>query len=162
MTQIIDQSGATGQALPDRLVKTIVLGVDGSPESAYATGWVANLAAGIGARVVMIRALSTMDGLVNDGFRIDPRRNWRQEMRRQIHGDWARPLREMNVEHKTRLVEKTPGPAILMAATEEHADLIAVGSHHQRRLSAYLSHHATCPVVAIPMLTPVAGEPSSS
>lgn len=137
------------------LPRIIVVGVDGSSASAYATRWVATLAATLGARVVLIHAASAVNELLNDSLLGSP--NWRRETRRRIDQEWAQPLRELGVEYRTRLVEKPPGAAILSAAKEEHAGLIAVGIHRQRKvhsLSAYLSHHAGCPVVTIPLAGP--------
>ncbi|MGI8752067.1 MAG: universal stress protein [Acidimicrobiales bacterium] len=138
----------------DLTPRTIVLGLDGSPTSFYATRWVAALAAGIGARVVLINAASPFDGLVHDSIRFDPG-NWRQTRRRHLHDEWAEPLRELGVDHTSRLVEKSAGTALLMVAAEEDADLIVVGIHQHRTisgtLSAHLACHASCPVLAIPL-----------
>lgn len=138
------------------LPTTIVVGVDGSPESDHATRWVAQLAASLGARVVLIHATTALSGILNDSLPLKTQ-NWRQRERLRIHQEWAQPLRELGVEHRTRLVEKTPGTAILDAAREEHADLIAIGIHRKHQvhsLSAHLSHHASCPVVTIPSRAP--------
>lgn len=141
----------TAQQIPP--TQTIVLGVDGSPTSRYATCWVANLAARIGARVVMISAASPLDDLVHDSLRIQ-QGNWRQARRRALHDKWSLPLQEMGVDYKTRLVEKAPGAALLTTAAAEQADLIVVGIHQHRSisgtLSSHLARHAHCPVIAVP------------
>ena len=147
---------------------SIVLGVDDSPASAHAIRWVARLAAQLGARVTMITATSRTSEVINDSLPMGFA-DWRQRLRRQLHDEWARPLQEMHVEYRTRLVEKTPGTALLAVAAEENADLIAIGTHRHHwvpgSLSSYLSPHASCPVVAVPFPgapPESAGDPSAS
>lgn len=134
--------------------RTIIVGVDGSAVSAYATRWVAALAASLGARVVLVHAISAVNELLNDSLPMkEP--DWRQRTRRRIDAEWAQPLRDLGVEHRTRLIEKAPGVALLDAAKDERAELLAVGIHRRHQvhsLSAHLSHHANCPVVTIPSL----------
>ena len=132
----------------------IVLGVNGSPASAHATQWAADLAARVDAQVTMITAASPVSEVLNDSLKIGLY-DWRHRLRRQLHNEWARPFQERNVEYRTRLVEKSVGSALLCVAEAENADLIAIGTHRHHwvpgSLSAFLSHRASCPVVAIPL-----------
>lgn len=140
-------------AAETRPVKTILVGVDGTPGSLEAVRWVAGLADAVSATVVMVTAVTPLEDVLRDSIHFSAG-NWRQALRRRMYRDWGQPLRERGVPIRTRLIERHPGAALLMVAEQEGADLIVVGVHQHRtltgRLSSFLSQRATCPVIAVP------------
>jgi nucleotide-binding universal stress UspA family protein len=130
-----------------------VVGVDGSGASLAALRWAASAAADLGAEVVAVTAVPPLDDILRDSIHIEPG-NWRQTLRHRAHDEWCRPLADVGVPYRVRLIERHAGAALLEAAAEEGADLLVVGVHQHRsltgRLSTHLSRHAPCPVVAVP------------
>lgn len=94
-----DTTGEEGASVPESSAlsvappKAIVVGVDGSPASAYATRWVAALAASLDARVILVNAVSAVNDLLNDSLLyIMGTSNWRNDRRRRMDLEWAQPL----------------------------------------------------------------------
>jgi nucleotide-binding universal stress UspA family protein len=99
---------------------TIVVGVDGSPDSLRAVEWAAELAALGDARVVAVHAMGLLEY-----ERADPSG---EHLRPELEA-WTAALRGLGVDRvERRLVPGEPVGALLKAVDESDADLIVVGT----------------------------------
>ena len=143
-------------------MKHILVGVDGSPESLEAVKWTADLAHGLDADVVVASVFGFYPAMVlpNGAYYLTDEtiKSWRQDVQRDIDGDWTKPLRDAGVKVATVVEEGHPSEVLLRLAREHHVDLIVVGSRgHGAVAELFLgsvSHHlvlrAPCPVVVLP------------
>jgi nucleotide-binding universal stress UspA family protein len=102
------------------VVKTIVVGVDGSADSGRAVEWAAAFAADTGARVVAVHAVGLLEHEPGDpaGAHLAP------ELDR-----WTAALDTLGPERvDRRLVAGDPVGALTTAAREAGADLLVVGA----------------------------------
>lgn len=136
---------------------TVVLALGGAAADAGALRWTAHLAGGAGARVVVVHAVPTLEGLLHDmpPFGMG---NWRIALRDEITSRWCRPLIDAGVAHRVVVREEGAGHAVLGVATAEGADLIVLGSRSGRgmgggSLASHLVHRASCPVLVVPPAT---------
>jgi nucleotide-binding universal stress UspA family protein len=145
----------------DTSINRILVGVDGSEGSCAALSWASRLAEAAGAEVVVVhvieppeydlRALGLPRAILNEA-------DWREAVRKEMEGTWCRALVASGVRHRTRIEEGRPGPLLAAIAHEEHADLLVTGSRGLRgfaeliqgSVSAYVTHHARCPVAVVP------------
>jgi nucleotide-binding universal stress UspA family protein len=132
---------------------TIVIGVDGTPESLAAVGWCADLASDLSAHVIAVAAWEPILEWVSPA---DPK-SWRRELQHQLDR-WITPMRERDVSVETVIVQDV-NPAAALAATAERssAHLLVVGARAPGRIgvrlggvATHLVHHAVRPVVMVP------------
>ncbi len=138
-------------------VRTIVVGTDGSEGAAAAVRWTAELAAPLGAKVVLVHAFDPIAllGKVKPPFDMAA---LAATARVRLVGEWASALSELGVAHDGVLVEGIPAAALLAAADEHEADLIVVGARGLGAVRAAmlgstsrrLTHDAHRPVCVIP------------
>jgi nucleotide-binding universal stress UspA family protein len=148
------------------VVRTIVIGTDGSPGADGAMRWCASLAAQLGAEVVAIRAYSPLDELATAEEGTDLTELAARAATR-LHDEWCAPLAEAAVTYRSRLAEDLPIEALVTAAAQEGADMIVIGSHGESgwrerimgSTATSLTHHVSCPVAIVPQGGP-APEPS--
>lgn len=107
-------------------VRRIVLGIDGSENSAHATEWAAELAARLDATVVAVHAAGLLAHLAPDVT--VPSATHKEELREAFEDRWCAPLRTSGVPYLTRLEEGPPTMVLLRVADEEDADLIILGT----------------------------------
>jgi nucleotide-binding universal stress UspA family protein len=139
----------------------IVVGVDGSEESAAALRWAARLALAEDAELVVVHVLEP------SAFEAGPlglpravlnEADWRETIHDEMEGTWCAPLHEAGVRHRARVEEGHPGLGLVAVATEEHAGLVVTGRRGlsgpaealQGSVSAFVTHHAPCPVTVVP------------
>lgn len=138
-------------------IRTIVVGVDGSENSARALSFVTGLAAQTGARVIAVHAFHPLDML----GKVEPPVDFAElaeQARRSMESEWCKPLADAGVEHECLLVEDKPVPALAGAARDHDADLVVVGARglgpfRQMVLgstSAKLPHETDRPVTIVP------------
>jgi nucleotide-binding universal stress UspA family protein len=102
------------------VVKTIVVGVDGSSDSSRAVRWAAALAHDTGARIVAVHAVGLLEHQAGDpaGAHLAP------DLER-----WTAVLDDLGPERvERRLVAGDPVGALTTAARDAAADLVVVGS----------------------------------
>lgn len=137
------------------LVDRIVVGVDGSPGSAAAVNWCADIAAACRAEVVAVCVLESLSRWNSKGEveRI------RAEVDAAINREWTAPLRAAGVSVRTRVMESThPVAALAEAAEDAAAGMIVVGAQEFSavvqlrlgRIPEQLVHHTHLPVVLVP------------
>jgi nucleotide-binding universal stress UspA family protein len=135
-------------------VGSMVLGVDGSPESAGAVGWATMIASRLGAAVT---AVYVEEPIAEWTLASSPK-NWRRDAERHIE-EWTEPLREAGIQ--VNLIVQAdihPADALLGVAGARHADLLVIGT---RGLGGFLGlraggvalkmlHRARLPLVLVP------------
>jgi nucleotide-binding universal stress UspA family protein len=144
-------------------MKTIVVGVDGSPSSEAAVEFGASEAAAHGATLRLVSAWEVPATVLSSGgVAPDIYLSFEDEARRIVRDAAARAkAMEPMVSLEERVVEGHAGNALVDEA--ETADLVVIGRRGHRALTELLlgsiSHqvvdHAKCPVVIVP---PAAGE----
>jgi nucleotide-binding universal stress UspA family protein len=137
-------------------LRTVVVGVDGSPGARSAAAFAAVLARATSADVVAVHALGLLHRRADDTLVASDRH--RGEIRRELEHDWCAPLADAGVDHRTELREGAPVVSLLDACTELGADVLVVGRRGAGGFpglalgstSAQLAQHAACPVVIVP------------
>jgi nucleotide-binding universal stress UspA family protein len=138
------------------LLERILVAVDGSPGSARAVAWAAELAAELDAEVVAVHALGLLEE-VEPGRKV-PAQAHREEIRRRFEAEWCAPLDLQRVHGRRMLRDGAPVTVLLDLADEVDADLIVLGS---RGLGGYpdallgststqVAQRSTRPVTIIP------------
>jgi nucleotide-binding universal stress UspA family protein len=138
-------------------VHTIVVGVDGSANSAEAVRFTAGLAGALGAEVVAVHALGLLDQLEPDGPRV-PTQPHRDEIAEKVRGEWVQALADAGIAHRAVMHDGNPVDVVLQTATEEGADLVVVGSRGigaspvmlLGSTSTQVAQRCTCPVTIVP------------
>lgn len=139
--------------LPSPDFDRIVVGVDGSSGSERALIWATRMAQITRAEVLAVHAFEfvPMRGIDTNDVALE-------QMSTDLEGPWTAVLREDGVEYRTFIAADDPRQLLDAVALDERADAIVVGSHGHGRVSelllgsvaAFLTHHATVPVVVIP------------
>jgi len=150
-------------------IKRIVVGADGGDDGARALRWAADLAAPIGAEIVVVHAITPqvsgawttpMGGIAEPMVTDEEWRAWRDSEERRIERQASALLRAMPVPFRVIFAEGHPATVIAFSARAENADLIVVGRRGRNGLaelvlgsvSHELTHHARRPVVIVPPL----------
>lgn len=132
------------------MVKTIVVGVDGSADSGRAVEWACGLAQQVGARVIAVHAVGLLEHELGDPGG--------EHLRPQLAG-WTAPLDQLGADRvERRLVAGDPVGAVGQVVTESGADLVVVGTRgsgtrHGERLgstSLHLAEACPCALVIVP------------
>lgn len=135
-------------------VERIVLGVDGSDESAAAVRWCAPVAAATGAEVIAV----TIEEPIVEWTPSWSDRNWRRAAEHDVER-WVEPLTAAGVAAEAVVVEQlNVVDGLLGVATARQADLLVVGNRGAGGFSGLRMggvalktlHRATMPVVLVP------------
>lgn len=131
-------------------IGTVLLATDLSAVSQEATDQAIDLAASVGARLLVMNVIDP-SRKTSHVSRLDQVRRERESRLLEIVGH----ARSWGVETTFLLWTGEPGRSILSAAEAEHADLIVVGTRGLARagrwllgsVSDHVVHHAACPVM---------------
>src|SRR4051812_40773289 len=97
-------------------LRTILVGVDGSPGAARALGWATARAAEASASILAVHVLTYSTEFRRDLF-IETVTTWRRDLNAELRGEWTAPARAAGVTVRTELVEEdTPAAGLLKAA----------------------------------------------
>jgi nucleotide-binding universal stress UspA family protein len=138
------------------MIKTIVVGVDGTEGSHRALEWTTERATELHAEVVAVFAMPPASEFV---MSIPPLPSEAvHDLRRHFEEHWCRPLRDAGVSYRSYVVEESAAHALVRFAAREDADLVVLGAHGHGgfadrllgSVSYTVSHSAPCPVVIIP------------
>ena len=141
------------------MIKTIVVGVDGTEGSHRALEWTVGRAIELHAEVVAVFAMSPVSEFV---MSIPPLpAEAVHDLRQHFEQHWLRPLRGSGIAYRSNVVEESASHALVHFAQRENADLVVLGAHGHGGLADRLlgstsynvSHAAPCPVVIIPAET---------
>jgi nucleotide-binding universal stress UspA family protein len=144
--------------------RRIVVGVDGSDDARRALDWAVALmedrpVEGADGEIIAVHVLGLLTLL--GGTTIVPSEGHRGEVTELLEHEWCRPLASTRVPHRALVVDGEPVHALMAAAKEQAADLIAVGRRGAGgspglligSTSQQLVHQAVCPVVVVPPQT---------
>jgi nucleotide-binding universal stress UspA family protein len=132
---------------------TIVVGVDGSPASAAAVRFCAEVATKASAKVIAVTAFEPFLEWVPDS----DTRSWRRTLEGHLD-HWAEPLRAAKLDVELKIVRDVHPVAAIGDLARDRAQLIVVGTHGRGGFSGMrlggvavqLVHHAVLPVVLVP------------
>jgi nucleotide-binding universal stress UspA family protein len=102
------------------LLRTILVGADGSDDATRAMVFAGQLATDVGAELLVVNATGSRDAQRERPVELDTRREWVEE--------WCAPLRQADVRYRIEVVRGDPRSAVLDAARDAPADLVVVGS----------------------------------
>ncbi len=109
-------------------IKRIVVGVDGSAQSAAAVKWAVRLAKGMRSQITAVFAIHMpiyFGSEYGAPFQFD--QQWRDDMREEFENKWCKPLTVSGVRYRTVMEDGRPASVIDAVADRENADLIVVG-----------------------------------
>ena len=144
------------------MIKTIVVGTDGSDTAAQAVVQAGELAEKLDAELVIVSAFEPVSESRLKDERSDAPEDvsWAINEREDVDdmlGHASAPLKERGVAVRIAARKGNPADAILDVAEEEHADLIVVGNKGMAGARRFLlgsvpnkiSHHAPCSVLIV-------------
>lgn len=111
-------------------LKRIVVGLDGSAQSAAALEWAIALARTFSAEIVAVHAIPLLAYLVDFYGMAQPIQydtGWAAEVKRQFEQDWSKPLRDSGLPYQLVLKDGRPASVIAETAEAVDADLVLVG-----------------------------------
>jgi nucleotide-binding universal stress UspA family protein len=145
-----------------RVIRSMVVGTDGSDTALEAVRQATELARTLGARVYLVSAYEPVpeSQLRDERLQVPDDLQWmvnpRADVERTLE-DSARGFRDAGVQVQTLAREGDPADAILDVAEEKEADMIVVGNKGMTGAKRFLlgsvpnkvSHHAPCSVLII-------------
>ena len=109
-------------------IKRIVVGVDGSAQSAAAVEWAVRLAKGMRSQITAVFAIHMPIYFASEygaPFQFD--QQWRDDMKEEFENKWCKPLIVSGVRYRTVMEDGRPASVIDAVADRENADLVVVG-----------------------------------
>lgn len=144
------------------MYRQIVVGTDGSETAAKAVGQAAELAASVGATLLVVSAFEPISGsrLREEAEQVPDDVRWMVNPREDVDATLQTAVElaaERGAESKTFARQGDPADAILDVAEEQGADLIVVGNKGMTGAKRFLlgsvpnkvSHHAPCSVLIV-------------
>jgi nucleotide-binding universal stress UspA family protein len=149
---------STTDPLPPPSLRSILVGVDGSPGAARALEWAAARAIESEASILAVHVLTYSAEFRRD-LSLETVTVLRVRLEAELRDQWAEPARRAGVRVRTALVEdESVAAGLLHAADRADADLLVLGAKGhgnfaERLLGATtykVSHAARMPVVIVP------------
>lgn len=109
-------------------IKRIVVGVDGSAQSAVAVKWAVRLAKGMRSQITAVFAIHMPIYFASEygaPFQFD--QQWRDDMKEEFENKWCKPLIASGLRYRTVMEDGRPASVIDAVADRENADLVVVG-----------------------------------
>jgi nucleotide-binding universal stress UspA family protein len=144
------------------MYRQIVVGTDGSDTAAKAVGQAAELAASVGATLLIVSAFEPISGsrLREEASQAPDDVRWMVNPREDVDATLQSAVdlaAEKGADSKTFARQGDPADAILDVAEEQGADLIVVGNKGMTGAKRFLlgsvpnkvSHHAPCSVLIV-------------
>ena len=113
-----------------RGIEKIVVGVDGSGQSAEALDWATRMAQGMGSEVIAVFAIDIPVWFVGSDVTIPPPQfdpEWRKGMQKAFEERWCKPLKDAGVKFRTIMEDGRPASLINDIADRLNADVIVLG-----------------------------------
>lgn len=109
----------------------IVVGVDGSAQSAAALEWAVAMAKGMGSEVIAVFAVTptvTFDaGYGTPVVPVQYDEQWRADMKKEFEEQWCKPLKDAGVRYRAVMDDGRAATVIGRVADATGADVILVG-----------------------------------
>lgn len=132
----------------------LLVGIDGSEQSAHALEFAINLGRSLGAEVIACHAIGKLTK-ASDGHLV-PLEERRNEIVSDFETKWCAPLDYSGLGSQKIIVDGNPVTTLLTITEEERADMIILGSR-RHSIASFLgstSHqiieHSPVPVVVVP------------
>ena len=140
---------------------TILVGIDGSPESDRAAAFATELAIRLDAEIVAAHAVGLLDVWPEQPETHD-QHNSHTRVRALMEGPWTDSIRRLGMQPRVVLLDGPPARVLLELADQTDAAFIVVGSRGvgQAELfalgdtSTKLAHQSTRPVLIVPAPRP--------
>ena len=140
-----------------KMVRTILVGVDGSHESDRAATLAGQLAATLGAVLVAVHATGLLD-VWPEHPETHGARNSHSHVDLMMRGTWTDPARQSGVEPQLILRDGPPSLVLTAVADEMDADLIIIGTRGAGSsdpfglgsTAAKLAQRSTRPILIVP------------
>jgi nucleotide-binding universal stress UspA family protein len=152
-------------------IKRILVATDGSATAQAAVAWAADLAAPLGAEVLVISVIDVANRYPGVGYSPVDETQMREGLDKELNGAWSEPMREAQVTFRALVREGNPAAVIVKTAAAEKADLIVMGSRgHGGFIDLFfmgsvahnVTHHARTPIVIVPPSAVPAAQPRES
>jgi|GEM_PF-1086109 len=151
------KSARANEAERAQRITTILVGVDGSPESDRAAAFATKLAIQLDAEIVAAHAVGLLDVWPEHPGEITAH-NSHEHVIALMEGPWTETIRRLGIRPRIALLDGPPGRVLLELADQIDADLIIVGSRGagQAELvalgdtSTKLAHRSARPIVIVP------------
>lgn len=139
----------------DLAIRTVVVGVDGSPESRSALEWAGRVVEP-GGVIHAVAAISPASELVIAAVQVDSTEMVRK-LTDELQNDWTGKLRDDGHSIACNVIEDDPADALMHVARTVDADLVVVGVHAKPRhaprtighVTARLIHQTTRPLAIV-------------
>jgi nucleotide-binding universal stress UspA family protein len=139
-------------------INRILVATDGSTTAEAALAWATDLAAPLGAEILVISVIDLAKSYPGAGYVALDETLMHERLDAELNGAWSERMRKANIASRTLVREGHPASAIVSTAIDEHADLIVMGSRGHSGLTELLvgsvahhvTHHARTPVVIVP------------
>jgi nucleotide-binding universal stress UspA family protein len=151
-------------------IKRILVATDGSATAQAAVAWAADLAAPLGAEVVLVSVIDI--AMLYPGAVYFPvsEEQMRERLDKELNDAWTERMRERGVNFRTLLGEGNPAAVIVETAAAEKADLIVMGSRGHGgftelligSVAHHVTHHARTPVVIVPPSAVTSEQPTDT
>jgi nucleotide-binding universal stress UspA family protein len=158
------------------MIKTIVVGTDGSAHGQHAVSFTADLARQLDAEVILVHVANPLPApLATAGGYIPyvPQSVFdetRIATEKRVRVEFSMPLQVAGVKYQTRVIEGLAPAVLAKAATELDAQLIVVGTRALHAVGEFflgstshaLTHHAPVPVLVVPLTPAVEPKPQAA
>ena len=109
-------------------IRRIVVGVDGSAQSAAALRYAVDMAKRMGSQITAVYAVNLSIYHASEfGVLFEPDPDWRVPMRMEFENKWCKPLTASGLRYRTVMEDGRPASVIAAVAERENADLVVVG-----------------------------------
>lgn len=150
------------------MIRTIVVGTDGSAHGQHAVTWTAELASQLGAKVVLVHVEAPMQPPIAGagGYVMyvpqDVIDENRAALEERVRDEFGAPLTAAGVVWEWQLLEGAPPVVLADVAAQVDAQLIVVGTRALHTLGEFflgstshaLTRHRGVPVVVVPLAPP--------
>jgi nucleotide-binding universal stress UspA family protein len=129
--RLVEWSDPLAVATPQRGIKRIVVGVDGSGHANAALQWAVRMAKGMGSEVIAVFAIAP-PAYFDTGFAaptvpVQYDEKWRKEIKDEFENVWCKPLSDANVAYRTVIGDGRAASLVVQVADTNDADLVVVG-----------------------------------
>jgi nucleotide-binding universal stress UspA family protein len=147
-------------------ITTILVGVDGSPESDRAAAFATKLAIQLDAEIVAAHAVGLLD-VWPEHPEAGNAHNSHEHVVALMEGPWTETIRRLGIRRRIALLDGSPGRVLLELADQIDADLIVVGSRGAGEAELFglgdtstkLAHRSACPILIVPPPRPADDPP---
>jgi nucleotide-binding universal stress UspA family protein len=138
-------------------ITTILVGVDGSPESDRAAAFATKLAIQLDAEIVAAHAVGLLD-VWPEHPEVGNAHNSHEHVIALMEGPWTETFRRLGIRPRITFLDGPPGRVLLELADQIDADLIVVGSRGSGQAELFalgdtstkLAHRSARPILIVP------------